>query len=129
MAATFESVRRLALEFPGVEEGCCHGTAAFYVRRKLILRLWEDGETLVARCAKEKRAGMMRRNPDVFFCTEHYRNYPAVLVNLLAVDGETLRETIEAAWRMQASKKLIAQFDERKEGKQPRSEVRRAPTL
>src|SRR3954469_17435490 len=111
VAVTFESVRKLALAFPGVEEGCCHGTPAFYVRQKLILRLWEDGETLVARCAQEKRAELIRGNPDVFFCTEHYQNYPAVLVNLLAVKRDTLRETIEAAWRMRASKKLITQFE------------------
>jgi hypothetical protein len=122
VAATFESVRRLALQFPGVEEGCCHGTPAFYVGRKLILRLWEDGETLVARCAKEKRAAMIRRNPDVFFCTDHYRNYPAVLLNLLAVNKETLRETIKGAWRMQASKKLIAQFDEQNRTKAAKDE-------
>jgi hypothetical protein len=47
VAATIELVRRLALALPGVQEGVCHGTPAFYVRRKLMLRLWEDGETLV----------------------------------------------------------------------------------
>lgn len=44
--ATIELVRRLALALPGVEEGVCFGTPAFYVRRKLMLRLWEDGEIL-----------------------------------------------------------------------------------
>ena len=56
MAATIELVRRMALALPGVQEGVCHGTPAFYVRRKLMLRLWEDGETLVVRFPKEKRA-------------------------------------------------------------------------
>jgi hypothetical protein len=112
VAVTFESVRKLALEFPGVEEGSCHGTPAFYVRRKLILRLWEDGKTLVARCPQERRPELIRGNPDVFFYTEHYQNYPAVLVNLLAVNRKTLQETIEAAWRMRASKKLIAELEQ-----------------
>ena len=56
MAATIELVRSLALALPGVEEGSCHGTPAFYVRRKLMLRLWEDGETLVVKFRREKSA-------------------------------------------------------------------------
>jgi hypothetical protein len=69
MAATIELVRSLALALPGVQEGICFGTPAFYVRRKLMLRLWEDGETLVVRFPKEKRAALIRGNPDVFSVT------------------------------------------------------------
>src|SRR5678810_1320001 len=108
MAATAEQVRRLALALPGVQGGVCHGTPAFYVRRKLMLRLWEDGETLVVRFPKEKRTALIEENPDVFSVTEHYRNYPAVLVNLLAVNRELLSRMIEGAWRLQASRKQVS---------------------
>ena len=115
MAATIELVRRLALALPGVQEGVCHGTPAFYVRRKLMLRLWEDGETLVVRFPNEKRAALIEGNPDVFSVTEHYRNYPVVLVNLLAVHRELLGRMIEGAWRMQASRKQVAAYDLQKD--------------
>jgi len=115
MAATIELARRLALALPGVQEGVCHGTPAFYVRRKLMLRLWEDGETLVVRFPKEKRAALIRQNPDVFSVTDHYRNYPAVLLNLLAVNRELLARMIEGAWRLQASARQVSAYD-RKEG-------------
>jgi hypothetical protein len=111
MAATVELVRRIALALPGVQEGVCHGTPAFYVRRRLMLRLWEDGETLVVRCPKETRAALIKENPDVFWLTEHYRNYAAVLVNLLAVNRQLLQRMIEGAWRMQASRKQVAAYD------------------
>jgi hypothetical protein len=111
MAATIELVRRMALALPGVQEGLCHGTPAFYVRRKLMLRLWEDGETLVVRFPREKRAALIKSNPDVFSVTDHYRNYPAVLVNLLAVNRELLGQMIEGAWRLQASRKQVAAYD------------------
>jgi len=111
MAATVELVRRMALALPGVQEGVCHGTPAFYVRRRLMLRLWEDCETLVVRCPKETRTALIEENPDVFWVTDHYRNYPAVLVNLLAVDRELLWRMIEGAWRMQASHKQVAAYD------------------
>src|SRR5678810_722988 len=111
MAATAELVRRMALALPGVEEGVCHGTPAFYVRRRLMLRLWEDGETLVVRYPKEKRAALIEENPDVFSVTDHYRNYPAVLVNLLAVNRALLERMIEGAWRMQAARKQVTAYD------------------
>ena len=116
MAATIERVRRMALALPGVEEGVCHGTSAFYVRRKLMLRLWEDGEMLVVRFPREKRAALIEENPDVFSVTEHYRNYPAVLVNLLAVNRELLARMIEGAWRRQASPKQVSAYDDKREG-------------
>jgi hypothetical protein len=111
VAATIESVRRMALALPGVQEGFCHGTPAFYVRRKLMLRLWEDGETLVVKFPREKRAALIRENPDVFSVTDHYRNYPAVLMNLLAVNRELLSRMIEGAWRLQASRKQVAVYE------------------
>ena len=111
MAATIELVRRLALALPGVQEGLCHGTPAFYVRRRLMLRLWEDGETLVVRFPREERAALIEENPDVFSVTDHYRNYPAVLVNLLAVNRELLSRMIEGAWRLQASRKQVSTYE------------------
>ena len=116
MAATIELVRKMALAWPGVEEGVCFGTPAFYVRRKLMLRLWEDGETLVVRWPMEERAALIEGNPDVFSVTEHYRNYAAVLVNLLAVNREVLGRMIEGAWRMQASRTQVAAYDRKGDG-------------
>ena len=111
MPATIELVRRMALALPAVEEGLCHGTPAFYVRRRLMLRLWPDGETLVVWYPKDKRATLIEENPDVFSVTDHYRNYPAVLMNLLAVNRELLGRMIENAWRIQASRKAVAAYD------------------
>ena len=101
----------MALALPGVQEGVCFGTPAFYVRRKLMLRVWEDGEILVVRVPKEKRAALIEENPDVFSVTDHYLNYPAVLVNLLAVNRELLGRMIEGAWRLQASRKQVSAYD------------------
>jgi hypothetical protein len=111
MPADIRLVRELALALPKVEEGLCFGTPAFYVGRKLMLRLWQDGETLVVRYPKEQREALIDSNPDVFSVTEHYRNYSAVLVNLLAVNRDLLAKMIQGAWRMQAPKKLVAAVD------------------
>ena len=104
MPVTFETVLSVALALPGVEEGVYHGTAAFYVRRKLIVRLREDGETLVIAFPKDERALLIDGQPDVFSLTDHYLKYDYVLLHILAADEDLLRRMIENAWRMKAGK-------------------------
>ena len=55
MAATVEEVRRIALALPAVVEGVCFGTPAFYLRGKLMLRMWDDSETLVVKVPMAQR--------------------------------------------------------------------------
>lgn len=105
MAVHIETVRRLALALPGIEEGVCYGTPAFYVRRKMVVRLRDDHETLVVAFPKVEREALIDGRPDVFSVTDHYRNYDNVLLSLLAVDEGLLQEMIEAAWRFRAAKK------------------------
>jgi hypothetical protein len=110
--ATIRQIRRIALNLPGVTEGECHGTAAFYVRRRLMLRLRDDNRTLVVRLPIPSRNELLRSEPDLFFLTDHYLNYPAVLVNLANATEARLKEIIVDAWRRLASKKQTAAFEE-----------------
>ena len=70
---TLATVRRLALDFPGVEEGLSYGTPGFRVRGKFLARLWEDGLTLVVKCGDDERDFRMKADPETFFITDHYR--------------------------------------------------------
>ena len=115
MAATLATVRTLAFALPSVEEKECYGTPAFYVRKKLILRLWEDGETLVVAFPKTLRSELIDGQPDVFSVTDHYRNYDSVLLDLLAASETLLKHMIEGAWRMKATKKQVIDFEARRE--------------
>ena len=108
---TFDEVRRVALAFPGVEEGTSYGTAAFRVKGKFMARLREDGETLAVKCGFEERDLRMQADPEVFFTTDHYHGYPTVLVRLPAADAADLRDVLEEAWRRQAPKRLVTDFD------------------
>ena len=111
---TFETVRRLALALPGVEEGKSWGTPAFRVGKKFLARLREDGD-LVVRVEFAAREVLMGAAPETFYITDHYRDYPAMLVRLSKVDPGDLRELLEEAWRRNASKKLLAEFEERRD--------------
>jgi hypothetical protein len=104
-------VRTLALRLPGVEEGTSYGTPALKVQGKLIVRLKEDGETIMLRTDFIERDHLLRSAPKAFFITDHYRDYPSVLVRLAHVPRAQLAELLEDAWRRVASKKLIASYD------------------
>ncbi len=109
--ATFDTVRQIALSFPGVEEGTSYGTPAFKVRRKFMLRLKEDGENIAIKIDFAARDVLMDSDPETFFITDHYRDYPAMLVSLARVRREDLQMLVEGAWRMGANKKLIEEYE------------------
>ncbi|WP_409345534.1 MmcQ/YjbR family DNA-binding protein [Paenibacillus sp. MBLB4367] len=101
-----ETVRRIAEKLPAVTEGTSYGTPSFKVGGKFFARLREDGETLALKLGYEMREFLMLSNPDVYFITDHYLHYPAILIRLPAVDPDELREHIIHAWRYNAPKKI-----------------------
>jgi hypothetical protein len=111
MAATIQDVRRIVMALPDVAEGVCHGTPAFYLRKKLMLRLRDDFETLVVRLPIQERDHLIKTEPHIFSVTDHYRNYPAILVSLPHVSLTRLAKLIEEDWRRLASRKQLAAFD------------------
>jgi hypothetical protein len=113
---TLATVRRLALALPGVEEGLSYGTPGFRVRGRFLARMWEDGETLVVKCGDDERDFRMKADPETFFVTEHYRGYPTVLVRLARVKEGDLQDVLEEAWRRQAPKRLVKEYDQRRRG-------------
>jgi hypothetical protein len=110
-AVTFEQVRLAAQAFPGVVDSTSYGTPALKVRGKLLARLHQSGECLVLRAELLDREILLQSDPRVFYITDHYRDYPWVLVRFSAVDAGALPELIERAWRLLASKSLVAKYD------------------
>ncbi len=110
-ATSLAQVESLALALPGMEKGTSYGTPAFRTRKKLLARLWEDGETLVLRTTFEDQEALLEAAPDVFFLTDHYQGYPMILVRLAKIAPPDLARLLEAAWRAAASKKQIAEHE------------------
>jgi hypothetical protein len=111
---TYETVRELARRLPGIEEGTSYGTTALKVKGKLLVRLKEDGDTIVLRTDFIERDHLLRTAPETFHITDHYRDYPAVLVRLPRVRRAQLAELLEDAWRRVAPKQLVAAYDARR---------------
>jgi len=125
---TYETVREIALALPGVEEGPCYGTPGLRVRGKLFARLWEDGETLVLKIGFDAREMLMAAAPETFFITDHYAGYPHVLVRLPKARREQIGALIEEAWRLNAPKRLVAEYEARATPPAPRSSPARRPS-
>jgi hypothetical protein len=113
MPVTFEDVRRIALSLQGVEESTSYGTPAFKVAGKLIARLREDGGSLVVGTTFEEREEMMAAEPGTYYITDHYLNYPWVLVRLSRVHSDALRDLLARAWRLASTAKRHASAQRR----------------
>jgi len=48
---------------------------------------------------------LMQMNAKAFFFTEHYRDYPAVLIRLADISTARLRETLQVAWEDVSAKR------------------------
>ena|ERR1035438_5802645 len=97
---TFDAVRQIALALDRVEESTSYGTPAFKVRGKLVARLREDGETLVVGMDFDQREELIAADPDTYYLTDHYRNYPWILVRLPRVHPDALRDLLRGAVRL-----------------------------
>lgn len=108
---TFDALRRQGLRLPGVEAGTSYGTPALKVKGKFLLRLREDGETVAVKVPFDERDLLLAADPEVFYLTDHYRGYPAILVRLSAVRPDQLDDLLELAWRFVAPKRLLAELE------------------
>jgi arsenate reductase (glutaredoxin) len=109
--SSWDDVVRLGAALPETEVSTHYGTPALKVRRRMYARLRDDGETLVVRVDMGEREALMRAEPEVFHITDHYREYPYVLVALAAIPGTELREVLAESWLRAAPKRLAAQHE------------------
>jgi hypothetical protein len=125
--ATWDDVRRIALDLPEASEDTRRGQLFWRVRDKLFV--WErplrqsdlralgdaapEGPILGARVehlvAKE---AILADDPSVYFTTPHFDGYPAVLVRLDEIAVDELEELIVEAWLCRAPKRLARTYIE-----------------
>jgi len=109
---TFDDVRKLALAWPEVEDGTSYGTPALKVRKKLLVRLKEDGDSLVMPSVPlEERAMLVESRPRIFHFTDHYRDYPIALIRLSKATRATVEPFLRRRWRELASKQAVGLAD------------------
>lgn len=94
-------MRKIGLALPGVRESTAWGSPALKLRGKLLAcipthRSAEPG-SLVVRMNLDDRAELLAAAPDVYYVTEHYVGYTAVLVRLSRVTPDVVRDILGMA--------------------------------
>lgn len=124
--ASWDDVRRLALELPETDEhGSYEGALAWRVKEKGFV--WErplrksdlaalgdaapDGPILCARVPDEgAKQALIADDPSVYFTTPHFNGFPAVLVRLDRIGPAELEELVVEAWLARAPKRLAKEY-------------------
>ena len=97
----FDTVRKIGLRLPGVEPSTAWGAPALKVRGKLLACVpthhsAEPG-SLMVRVDFDDRAELLAAAPDVYYLTDHYLGYSAVLVRMSRVTPDALRDLLGMA--------------------------------
>lgn len=97
----FQTVRKIGLTLPGVEESTAYGSPALKVRGKLMACIPAhrsvEPASLVVCVDFADRAELLAEAPDVYYVTDHYIGYPSVLVRLSRVTPDVLRDVLGMA--------------------------------
>ena len=96
---TYNTVRRLGLKLPDVKESTSYGAPALKVNGKLFVRLHQDLDKIVVKMPFDRREEMMTADPQTYFITDHYRDYPWILVSLSKVREDALPDLLKIAYR------------------------------
>jgi hypothetical protein len=101
MPTTFETVRKMGLTLPGVEASTAYGSPALKLHGKImacpaINKSAEPG-SLMIRLENDDRDELLAAAPDVYYLTDHYASYNAVLVRLARVNADVLRDLLGMA--------------------------------
>jgi hypothetical protein len=97
----FETVRQISLKLPGVQESTAYGMPALKINGKLLAAIPAnrsvEPHSLVVRMSFEDREEVLAADPKVYYLTEHYVGYDAVLVRLSCVTSEVLKDLLRTA--------------------------------
>jgi hypothetical protein len=109
----FDLVREMALALPDVEESTIHGAPSLKVRGKLLacpaIHRSAEPDTIAVRIDRAERAKLVENEPDVYYVTDHYENYPTVLVRLPRINRTALKKLLEMAWQFVSAKSKTTQ--------------------
>jgi len=67
-----------------------------------------EPNSLVIRMAFDDRDGLIAAEPKTYYLTDHYVDYPCVLVRLARVRDDALRDLLLMGWRFESAAKSRA---------------------
>jgi len=112
MAISKADLRRIALSFPEASEKLSYGKLSFFIAKKFFTRLRDEDASIVWIVGSiDERDHLLEMDPRTYFITDHYRDYPSVLVRIARIDKTILRKMLERRFRAIAPKKVLKEMD------------------
>ncbi|HEY2885597.1 MAG TPA: MmcQ/YjbR family DNA-binding protein [Rhizomicrobium sp.] len=112
MAISKADLRRIALSFPESNEKPSYGKPSFFIAKKFFTRLRDEDASIVWIVGSvDERDHLLEMDPKTYFITDHYRDYPSVLVRIARIDKTMLRKMLERRFRAIAPKKVLKEMD------------------
>jgi hypothetical protein len=106
----FDTVRKIALRLPDVEESTAWGSSALKVRGQWLAVIpthkSAESNSLAVRVDFAQRTELLESAPDIYYLKDHYQNYPVVLVRLARISHDALEGLLRMAWQVTTTKKV-----------------------
>jgi hypothetical protein len=97
----FDTVGQIGRTLAEVIDGTAYGAPALKMRGKLLACVptnkSAEVNSIVVRIDLERRAQLLRQQPEVFYITDHYAPHPTVLVRLSKITRTDLKELLHEA--------------------------------
>ncbi len=90
-----------------------YGTLCPKVNGKTFVSPGREAGSFHVMCSHEEKLVLIETDPDTFWQTDHYRNWPGLLIRYGSSDLKRVRDVIVRAWWDRASKTQRATFGER----------------
>ncbi len=123
---TFDTVRRIGLALPGVEETTSWGVPTLKVRGQMLACVpankSAEPNSLVVRVDIEERAHLLSEAPGIYYLTDHYAGYNGVLVRLPCIKEDMLRDLLGMAHKFVTTKLARSSRPGKKKVKTKRSD-------
>jgi hypothetical protein len=104
----YERYLKIVLALPGAEASISYGTPSVKVRGKIVSRWRTEAEgALAIRCDFLDRQILLQMHPEVFFLTDHYADYPMILIRMEKASLSMLKDVVERAWRLVAPDRFV----------------------
>src|ERR1700761_2886412 len=104
--APFEVVRKFGLQLPKAEERTTFGKPSLKIHGKMFVCMAShksaEPDSLAVRTDFEQRSELLAADPTIYYITDHYRDYPAVLVRLPQITPDALQDLLGMAYRLVA---------------------------
>ena len=103
---TVAAAKKLLLALKDVKPGTSYGYPSFMLYEKFFARFRDDDTVLVLQLGSiDDRDVLVQMDPKAYFFTDHYKDYPAVLIRLADITGARLAETLQMAWEDLSTKR------------------------